>query len=136
MVVTGQRELNRDSLFLLADVRLDGVEGEHRVRVRNLSAGGMMAEGTIKAVRGTLVEVNDVFYNLPARRKFLKSDSAESAQVSREHPATRLTELRGQEVLGALDDLGVQPADRQRDLVGGRVAARRQAPPHLLVLVL
>ena len=32
---------------------------------------------------GTSIDVGDLFYNLPARRKFLKSDGAESAQVSR-----------------------------------------------------
>src|SRR5688572_18333012 len=45
--------------------------------------------GTIASVveaaasEGTTVEVNDIFYNLPARRKFLKSDGAETAQVSK-----------------------------------------------------
>ncbi|MDQ3489061.1 MAG: DNA mismatch repair endonuclease MutL [Acidobacteriota bacterium] len=45
--------------------------------------------GTVAAVReigapeGTCIEVADLFFNLPARRKFLKSDTAESTQISR-----------------------------------------------------
>ena len=52
------RQLSRDSLFLMAELRLPGEDVLGRVKVRNLSAGGMMAEGPVKAVRGTLVEVN------------------------------------------------------------------------------
>ena len=51
------RQVNRDSLFLLAHVRVDGQPGVSRVKVRNLSPGGMMAEGDAKVVRGTLVAV-------------------------------------------------------------------------------
>ncbi len=34
------RQVARDSLFLQADLRIDGVGGDHRVRIRNVSAGG------------------------------------------------------------------------------------------------
>lgn len=51
------RQVDRDSLFLLAQLRVDGQDQSHRVKVRNLSAGGMMAEGDIKVMRGALVEL-------------------------------------------------------------------------------
>jgi hypothetical protein len=51
------RQVNRDSLFLLAQVRVVGQDGDVRVKVRNLSAGGMMAEGDAKVARGSLVQV-------------------------------------------------------------------------------
>ncbi|HKX77642.1 MAG TPA: PilZ domain-containing protein [Novosphingobium sp.] len=52
------RHLARDSLFLMADLRVDGLEGQHRIKVRNLSSGGMMGEGPIRVVRGAVVAVN------------------------------------------------------------------------------
>ncbi len=62
-----------------------------RTRTRNRDSGteirvngGLVAgQFEVPAAPGTVVEVNDLFYNLPARRKFLKSDGAETAQVSR-----------------------------------------------------
>ena len=51
------RQVNRDSLFLLAQLRVDGQDEVSRVKVRNLSAGGMMAEGEARVARGSLVMV-------------------------------------------------------------------------------
>jgi DNA mismatch repair protein MutL len=48
-----------------------------------VNGGAVAAVTEVGMPQGTLVEVSDLFYNLPARRKFLKSDAAESAQVSR-----------------------------------------------------
>lgn len=52
------RQIARDSLFLMADLRVDGLDGESRIKVRNLSPGGMMGEGNVRVVRGTPVKVN------------------------------------------------------------------------------
>eukprot|EP01040_Poterioochromonas_malhamensis_P023629 gene23629-biopygen8714 len=52
------RQVGRDSLFLMADLRVEGQAGDHRVKVRNLSPHGMMAEGTVRVASGVGVEVN------------------------------------------------------------------------------
>lgn len=52
------RQIARDSLFVLVDLRLDRQHTDHRVKMRNLSAGGMMAEGLVKVQRGTAVWID------------------------------------------------------------------------------
>jgi len=52
-----QRKINRDSLFLLAGLRVAGRPNEYRVRVRNISDGGLMAEGDARLVVGVAVEI-------------------------------------------------------------------------------
>jgi DNA mismatch repair protein MutL len=48
-----------------------------------VNGGAISSEREVGAPEGTSIEVDDLFYNLPARRKFLKSDTAESTQISR-----------------------------------------------------
>ena len=57
--------------------------GHHTGTEIRVNGGTVASAVEVGAPEGTRVEVNDLFYNLPARRKFLKSDGAESAQVSR-----------------------------------------------------
>ena len=52
------RDRSRDSLFLLAEVRLFGSEDRCKARVRNLSAGGMMAEADMNVVLGDRIHVD------------------------------------------------------------------------------
>jgi DNA mismatch repair protein MutL len=60
--------------------RARGRESGTEIRIN----GGMVASVSEAGMpEGTSIDVGDVFYNLPARRKFLKSDAAEAAQVSR-----------------------------------------------------
>ena len=48
-----------------------------------VNGGALVSVREVGAPEGTCIEVADLFYNLPARRKFLKSDTAETTQISR-----------------------------------------------------
>jgi DNA mismatch repair protein MutL len=48
-----------------------------------IDGGTLVSRKEIGAPEGTLIQVEELFFNLPARRKFLKADTAETAQVSR-----------------------------------------------------
>ena len=53
-----KRSVNRDSLLLTAVLRFPSTQEERPVRIRNLSAGGLMAELPTSPMHGELVEVN------------------------------------------------------------------------------
>jgi DNA mismatch repair protein MutL len=60
--------------------RARGQQSGTEIRV---NGGTVASVAEVGAAEGTMVQVDDLFYNLPARKKFLKSDGAETAQVSR-----------------------------------------------------
>ena len=60
--------------------RARGAQSGTEIRV---NGGAIASVSEAGMPEGTSIEVADLFYNLPARRKFLKSDAGEAAQVSR-----------------------------------------------------
>ena len=63
-----------------AHARARGEQSGTEIKV---NAGAIASVREVGAPEGTCIEVADLFYNLPARRKFLKSDTAETTQISR-----------------------------------------------------
>ena len=82
-----------------------------------VNGGAVASVMEVAAAEGTAVEVDDLFYNLPARRKFLKADGAESAQVSRvvTQLALAYPEVGFTLTSGARAVLQCPPAVSQRD---------------------
>jgi hypothetical protein len=56
--VSVKRGMDRDSLLLKAILRFPTTSKESEVRIRNLSAGGLMAETPARVARGEPVEIN------------------------------------------------------------------------------
>lgn len=57
-LATAKRGTDRDSLLLKAVLRFPASKNEGEVRIRNLSAGGLMAETPARVTRGEVVEIN------------------------------------------------------------------------------
>ncbi|OZA92468.1 PilZ domain-containing protein [Altererythrobacter sp. H2] len=57
MSAVDTRNISRDSLFLMATLRAEGSDQDHKVKVRNLSSGGMMAESELRLTRGARVSI-------------------------------------------------------------------------------
>ena len=83
------------------------------------------AQEIVAAPAGTAITVRNLFYNVPARRQFLKSDAVELKHVLEEfqrvalaHPGTAFQVLHNEEELfrmpGAADDASEAAALRQR----------------------
>ena len=58
MSAVDTRDLKRDSLFMMADVRVESSPQVERVRVRNLSDRGIMVQGMLIAEVGQRVTVS------------------------------------------------------------------------------
>ena len=56
--------------------------GEDSGVIVKVEGGSLREKGEVGAARGTTIEVEDLFFNTPARRKFLKSDAAETSRIS------------------------------------------------------
>src|SRR5262249_21485964 len=92
--------------------------------------------GKIEVVRdggeapGTQVEVRSLFYNLPARRKFLRSESTETRNIEHQlhlqaigHPEIGFSLMRDDRMLFQLPE-AVRLSDRIRDLYGAELLQR------------
>src|SRR5882757_7832192 len=105
-------------------------------RERDALAGTevLVNAGKIEAVRdggdapGTQIEVRSLFYNLPARRKFLRTENTEASHVEHQlqlqaigHPGVGFVFLQDERVVFQLAS-GQSLRERIRDLRGGTLA--------------
>src|SRR6201997_1004333 len=121
---------------------LPSIASVSRFRLTTREAGAVAGTeiiingGKIEIVRdggeapGTQVEVRSLFYNLPARRKFLRSENTESRNIEHQihlqaigHPQIGFSLLRDDRVLFQLPAV-VTLGDRIRDLYGSELLER------------
>ena len=68
------------AISAVSDTTLDTYNGEESTLI-HIKAGKIMSTKTVSMRKGTIIEVKDLFYNTPARLKFLKSLQTELANT-------------------------------------------------------
>ncbi len=72
------------SIAAVSEVHLKTTDGQENQGTQVVRRGGeLISETAVAFPQGTEVEVRDIFFNLPARRKFLRSDRSELNLVVR-----------------------------------------------------
>ncbi len=80
------------SIASVADVEVKSRErGAETGSLLRISAGAVKESAPVATPEGTNIRVRELFYNIPARRKFLKSDSTELRNITQEFIRTALT---------------------------------------------
>ncbi|HEY5626681.1 MAG TPA: DNA mismatch repair endonuclease MutL [Nitrospira sp.] len=71
------------SIASISKVQVVSATSQDMVGARLTMTGGVQeAMGDAPPIRGTMIEVSDLFFNQPARKKFLKSTSTEFSHIS------------------------------------------------------
>ncbi len=70
------------SIASVSRFTLTSCTGEGSGVIVKVEGGTLREKGEVGAPKGTVIEVEDLFFNTPARRKFLKSDAAETSRIS------------------------------------------------------
>jgi len=102
------------SRFTLTTREHPGADGQPLEATQIVVHGGKMVEvHAAGAPPGTCVEVRQLFYNLPARRKFLRSEETEAAHIQHyltlaalAHPAVAFTFIKDGRTVWQLPSLG------------------------------
>lgn len=72
------------SIASVSRMRMVSRPADQEVGTEIIFEGGvLLSKKPIAAAPGTMIEVGDLFYNTPARRKFLKAESTEARHISR-----------------------------------------------------
>ncbi len=122
------------SVAAVSRMTLTSCTGEGGGNRLEIQAGKVTAKSPAPAVKGTTVEIRDLFYNTPARLKFLKSDAYERAcllKVAEESALANLSvgfqvHVNGREIYNlparqeAFDEAVIQ---RAQAILGDEVAA-------------